>query len=458
MSCPAPGDVSRADMREGVMIRPNLRLRVRRGLALITVTAAVALTGVIPVTSVAAAEPAKVLLDWNQYAIEALSNPNTAATPGAGQTPPVGSLHLAMVSAAVYDAVNAIARTHEPYLSGLPGAPKSASKSAAAATAAHHVLVGLVPALPDNVKANLDVLYADSLATIPNGWRKKAGIKIGAAVAAKMLAKRANDGRYVPYAFTAGTDPGEWRPELPTFASDPFAWVSNVKPFALKRASQVRTSGPLALTSEQYAIEFNEVKALGSDSLIGRTDEQTALARFYTANPMVMMHRAYREIAVSRNLSITRAARLFGMLSVASADAAIGCWDDKDYWNFWRPITAIREAANDGNPATTAQADWLPFFATPPYPDHPSGYNCFTGAMMYTGKAFFGTDFVAITLTNPTTNLTRSYDRLTAVTKDTIDARIYCGLHFRTPDVQGVGLGRKVAAYVNEHYFEREDD
>ena len=440
------------------MNRPDLRVRIRRGLALITVTAVLALAAAIPSSASAATEPATVLLDWNLYAIQAFSNPPDGTPAGAGQSPPVASLHLAMVSAAVYDAVNAIARTHEPYLSGLPKAPKRASKAAAAATAAHHVLVGMVPALADNVKANLDVLYASSLSTIPTGWRKTAGIKIGAVVAAKMLAKRANDGRYVPYSFTAGTDPGEWRPVLPMFASDPFAWVSNVKPFALKRASQVRTRGPLALTSAQYAIEFNEVKALGSDSLVGRTDDQTALARFYTASPLVMMNRAFREIAVARSLSITRAARLFAMLSVSSADALIGCWDDKAYWSFWRPITAIREAASDGNPATTAQADWLPFFPTPPYPDHPSGYNCFTGAMMHAAKAFFRTNFVAITLTNPTTNLTRSYDRLTAVTKDTIDARIYLGFHFRTPDVEGVQLGRKVAAYVNEHYFEREDD
>ena len=239
------------------MIRPNFGLRAARKVALLAVTAVLALAGVIPVTSVAAAEPATVLLDWNMYAIQALSNAPDAPTPGAGQTPPVGSLHLAMVSAAVYDAVNAIADTHEPYLKGLPDAPRRASKAAAAATAAHHVLVGLTPPLADNVKANLNTLYATSLSTIPNGWRKTAGVKIGAAVAAKMLAKRAKDGRYVPYSFTAGSDPGEWRPELPMFVSDPFAWVSNVKPFALRRASQVRTKGPLALTSAQYAIEFN---------------------------------------------------------------------------------------------------------------------------------------------------------------------------------------------------------
>jgi hypothetical protein len=440
------------------MNRPHLRMRVRRRLAIITVTAMLVAAAVIPASSAAASESAAVLLDWDRYAAEALSNPAAppaGTSPGAGQTPPVASLHLAMVEAAMYDAVNAIAGTHEPYLQGLPRAPRMASKSAAAATAAHHVLVGLVPPLADNVKANLDTLYANSLAGISNRGLKMAGVKIGAAVAAKMLSTRSNDGRYVPYAFRVGDEAGEWRPELPAFVNDPFAWVSNVTPFALTSASQVRTAGPVAMTSAQYATEFNEVKLLGSNAEpSARTADQTALALFYSANPLPMTHAAYRKIASDRGLSITSAARLFGMLSVASADALIGCWDDKDAWSFWRPITAIRLAADDNNPATTAQTDWLPFRPNPPYPDHPSGYNCFTGAMMYTGKAFFGTDDVSISLTSSITTTTRAYAKLTDVTKDTIDARIYLGIHFRTADVQGVGLGQQVAAYVNEHYFE----
>jgi hypothetical protein len=420
----------------------------------------IALGVAIPSPVAAASEPATVLLAWDQYAIAALSNPTAppiGTSAGAGQTPPVASLHMAMVEIAMYDAVNAIAGTHEPYLRNLPHPPRTSSKSAAAATAAHHVLVGLVPALADNVKANLDTLYAATLASIPGGWRKRAGIRIGAVVAARMLAKRATDGRYVPFSFSSSTDVGKWRPELPLFISDPFAWVSNVKPFGIRRPSQFRTQGPLSLTSQQYAIEFNEGKSLGSSTSTTRTLEQTDLARFYSANPLPMMHRAFRDIATAKGLSITRAARLFGMLSMSEADAAIGCWDDKDYWSFWRPITAIRQAANDGNPATTAQSDWLPFLPTPPYPDHPSGYNCFTASTMYAARAFFGTNNVAISLTSPVTMTTRSYSRLTAVITDTINARIYLGFHFRTPDVQGAQLGRNVARWDATHYFERND-
>jgi hypothetical protein len=443
------------------MYRPSWfsapRKRVRIGVAVVLAAAAA-----IPSATVNAADPAaRMVLDWNQYAIEAIANPVSppvGVLPGAGQSPTVGILHVAMTQLAVYDAVNAIARTHEPYLRGLPRASRTANKAAAAATAAHHVLVGLVPALPDVVKTRLDGLYASSLDTIPDGRRKNAGIRIGAAVAAKMLAKRANDGRYVPYQFATGTGPGEWRPVLPAFGNDPFAWVANVKPFAIRRASQFRTKGPLALTSARYAAEYDEVKRLGSNAVPSeRTPEQTELARFFTVNPMPLFHKSFRDIATAKHLSSARAARLFALLSMSAADAIIGCWDDKDHWNFWRPITAIQEGDNDGNPATSGQASWLPFFPTPPYPDHPSGYNCFTGATIYAAKAFFGTDRVRITLTSSAGSAPRTYARLSRVVKDTIDARIYLGFHFRTPDVQGASLGRNTANWIASRYLERDD-
>jgi len=440
------------------MIRPDLRSRARARLVLVSVTAALVVAGTVPFSSAAAAESATMVLQWNERALVAIHNLPGGAPAGAGQTPPVGALHLAMVQAAVYDAVNAIDRGHEPYLRGLPRAPRSASKAAAAATAAHHVLVGLVPGFAADIKARLDADYAASLATIPTGSRKNAGIRIGAAVAAAMLAKRANDGRFGTFTFTAGADAGDWRPELPAMVSDPFAWVAKVKPFAIGRASRFRTAGPLSLTSAKYAAEFNEVKALGA--LVGstRTAAQTELGRFYSANPASMLNKSLRDIVTRKGLSITKAARLFAMTSVSGADALIACWDDKAHYNFWRPITAIRLAGSDGNAATTAQADWLPFLPTPPYPDHPSGYNCFTGATTQAAREFFGTNRVRISLTSPVTMTTKTYSRLNRIVNDTIDARIYLGFHTRTPDVQGAKLGRNVAAYVADHYFERRDD
>ena len=209
--------------------------------------------------------------EWNLHAANALINAPTAPIPGAGQTPPVSELHLAMVQGAVYDAVNAIDGGHQPYLAGLPPASPSASQEAAVATAAHDVLVGLgiglVPPLPQVVRDRLDALYADALADIPDGAAKTGGIAAGAAAAAAMLEARATDGRYVPFSFTVGDDAGQWRPTPPGFVNDPFAWVARVEPFLLQSPSQFRTKGPHALTSGAYAREYNEVKELGGPTL-----------------------------------------------------------------------------------------------------------------------------------------------------------------------------------------------
>jgi hypothetical protein len=441
------------------MNRPKAtRLSMRLALGVVLI-----LTSSVAALPTAAASDSDAVLVWNQQAVNALSLPLPTAVPpppvpGGGQPPQVASQHLAMVQGAVYDAVNAIAGGYQPYLSGLPSTP-SASKAAAVATAAHHVLVGLTPvSLPQIVRDNLDAFYETYLAGIADGQAKNDGIAIGAAAATAMLANRVGDGRYIPYSFTAGTEPGEWRPT--GSGSDPFAWVSNVRPFTLNSTSQLRTEGPLELTSAEYAAEFNEVKALGAVSGSTRTADQTLLAQFYVANPLPFVNGAFRNIAAQQGLSTAEQARLFAKSSMGAADALISCWDDKDYWSFWRPITAIQEAANDGNPATSPQADWTPFIATlvpsatPPYPDHPSGYNCFTGSMMRTAREFFGTDHMAITLTSPTGAAPRTYERFSDVVRDTIDARIYLGIHFRTPDVQGAWIGKKAAQWVDKHYFQ----
>jgi hypothetical protein len=441
------------------MTRPRQTSKVRRWLVGLSLPIVVAMAGLIPVASVAAAEPTDMVLTWNLNAVNALSNAPAATPPGAGYTPPVASSALAMTQGAVYDAVNAIAGGHAPYLEGLPSAPASASTAAAAATAAHHVLVGLVPSLPANVLTSLDGLYGASLSQITDGQAKTDGIAIGAAAAAAMLAARADDNRWDPYSFTASFEVGRWRPEVSDFASDPFAWVANVQPFTMTSTSQFRTEGPFDLESAEYAAEFNEVKELGAADSATRTAEQTDTARFFSVNPLPFMNNAFREISTAQGLSPAEQARLFAMSSMASADALIGCWDDKDYWSFWRPITAIR-APDDGNPATEAQADWTPFFANPPYPDHPSGFNCFSAAMMYTAQVYFRTDRITFSLTSPAaglTNPTRTYTRFAAVLKDTIDARIYMGIHFRAPDEQGAWLGKKVAQWVARHYFEPVD-
>jgi hypothetical protein len=409
------------------------------------------------------AAPQDAVLEWNRHAYEALGNAPTAPTPGAGQPPQVSILHLAMVQGAVYDAVNTIAGGYQPYLAGLPAAPGSASQAAAVATAAHHVLVGVVvqPPLAPAIIERLDTRLADSIAAATSADGPDAvaaGIAAGEAAAAAMLAARADDGRYVPLTIEGGTEPGQWRPTPPTNTSDPFAWVGTVAPFMLESPSQFRSKGPLAVTSKRYAREYNEVKTLGGPTLgSSRTAEQEAVAQFFTANPTELYNRAFRTLAVAEGLTLGEQARLFAMLNLAGADALINCFNDKAYFKFWRPITAIRLGDEDGNPKTVGDPDWTPMAATPSYSEHSSGYNCVTAAFMHTAAAYFGNGamhFSLVKVAPGAPEVTREYARFTDVINDTIDARVYLGIHFRTADVQGAKIGKDVARWLDKHYFQ----
>jgi hypothetical protein len=456
------------------MLNLHLPQRVRR-VGLLAGAAALTALALAPWGSApgpaSAAAPNTAVLDWNLNAVNALVNAPSAAIPGAGQPPPVSILHLAMVQGAVYDAVTSITGGHAPFLDGLPAAPASASTAAAVATAAHHVLVGvvIVPPLSATIVTRLNDLYAASLAaaTVADGADAvAAGVAAGAAAAAKMLAERADDGRYpaVPFTFAVGADAGEWRPT--NGVNDPFAWVAKVDPFVLDSAAQVRSKGPHSLTSGAYAKEYDEVKAYGGNGTTTptvRTAAQTATARFFAVNPVELFNRAFRGIAAGEGLGVADQARLFAMIDIAGADALIGCWDDKAYWNFWRPVTAIQQGDDDGNPRTAGDPTWTPFVAltpvgaTPPYPDEPSGYNCVTGAFMHAAEAFFGRGKFAFSLTATIagTPVTRDYERFTDVLDDTIDARVFLGIHFRAADVHGAEIGRDVVHVLDKHHFQR---
>lgn len=433
------------------MAQPSPRSRARRWLGG-TVSLALLASILAPATSVAA-EPPDMVLTWNANAIAAISNPPAGSPPGLGQPPPASPISLAMVQGAVYDAVNAIDGARQPYLAGLTPRP-GASKAAAVATAAHHVLVGLAPVTTPAhpMIASIDGIYATSLGLVPDGIAKNDGVAAGAQAAAAMLAKRSGDGRFGSLTFTPGTGVGVWQLVTAT-NNNVFGWAAQVKPFTMKSPGQFRTEGPLDIAGPEYAAEFNEVKALGAKVGSTRTAEQSTLATFVTGNPVPYMNRAFREIAAAKGLSTSQQARLFVTTSMASADAMIGCWNDKMYWNFWRPQTAIRLAATDGNPLTEADGGWESNFPTPGYPDHPSGYNCFTAAMMHSAKAFFGTDNVSFSLTSPAVATPRQYTRFTDVIQDTIDGRILTGFHFRTPDVQGAWLGKRAANWTASHFF-----
>jgi hypothetical protein len=402
---------------------------------------------------------------WNERAIATLVNGPAAATPGVQFAPPVAFIHLAIVQGAVYDAVNAIKGGHDPYLKGLK-APTSASKGAAASTAAHHVLIGLVNQAPVtatltaavkvDIKARLDAEYASSLAEISEGQAKAKGIEVGAAAAAAMLANRAGDGRFGAPGFTvpAAPGPGEWRPAP---VNDPNAWVRNVRPFTLPVPEYFHTSGPSALTSAQYATEFNEVKALGRASGSTRTAAQTLLAFWSFPHPVPMLYAAMRQVSASKGLTITEQARFHAMTSMSGADSLINCWAEKAHWGFWRPTTAIQLADTDGNPATELDAGWTALVPVPPYSDEPSGANCAYSGVMNSAKAFFGSDQAEFDITSPGngagTGSTRHYTRFTDVIPDVIEARILLGIHFRRADVNGALLGQSVADFVDRNFF-----
>lgn len=420
----------------------------------------------------ASAEPLDtVVLDWNVHTLNTFMNAPTALTPGAGLPPQVAILHIAMVQGAIYDAVNMIEGGYEPYSTGLPAAPSSASKSAAVATAAHRVLVGveIQPPLSAAVIDRLNDLWDDSIVSASNTdgpVAVAAGIAAGEAAADAMLEGRANDGRFVPFALTIGTEPGEWRPTPPSFVSDPFAWVANVDPFVLESTSQFRSKGPHALHTGIYAKDYNEVKTLGGPTLGSpRTVEQEAVAQFFLVNPVEMYNRAFRTTSSDVGLTVAEQARLFAMLNMAGADALINCVNDKVHWNFWRPITAIHLGDEDGNRKTIGDPEWTSMVPSPPYSDHASGYNCVTGAFMHTADIFFrhmsraqrGTiDFSLVRIMPGSLDVTREYNRFTDVIDDTIDARVYQGLHFRNADVQGAQIGKDVARWLGKYYFKRE--
>ena len=382
---------------------------------------------------------------WNEVAATAI--PAVAAHSG-----PQGLIDYAKVHLAIYDAVQAIERRYEPYHVEIPGA--SGSPHAAAAKAAHDVLLALLP----SQAGFLATTYANYLSA--NGLQPTdPGVAVGAAAAAGILALRANDGAFPSNfpAFNGGTAPGDWRPTLPAFATMTAPWLGFVQPFARKDSSDLVANPPHPdLKSGLYARDYNEVKALGALTGSTRTPAQTELANFYSDNFILLWQRTLRTIASEEVDNIADRARLFAMTTTASADAAIGAWASKLYYNFWRPLTAIQEGENDGNPRTAGQPSWLPFLPTPPYPDYTSGANNLSASICQTLQHFFGTDqmtFEITTLAAAATQKTRVYHRFSDVLQDVIDVRIYQGIHFRFADEVAARTGKQSADWVFAHFF-----
>ncbi|PYQ48217.1 MAG: chemotaxis protein CheB, partial [Acidobacteria bacterium] len=294
--------------------------------------------GMVTVMIPAAPARADVVLDWNAHAARAI------VTVG-GQVPPRALIRLAMVHLAIYDAVNAIEGAPFEGYASVPSVERPASAEAAAATAAHGVLLALFP----GQAADLESKYAASLALLADDVARANGIAVGQQAAGAVLKARAQDGRDATVTYVPGSGPGVWVPTPPAFLAAQAPETPLVQPFVLESGSQFRPEGPPSLTSEQWERDFNEVKALGAAVGSIRTPEQTDIARFWSDNPPLQWNRAWRALSVAGGLGLADNARYFAMLASVSADALIACWDAKYYYNFWRPVTAIRAADSDGN-------------------------------------------------------------------------------------------------------------
>ncbi len=405
-------------------------------------------------SSAGVARAADEVADWNRIMLEATLTP--PATPA-----PVSTRSTAIVQAAVFDAVNGIDPQYTPIFVARRG-PRHASKRAAAVQAAYAILVRLYPAQSDM----LDQQRSASLASISRGWgaeRSEAiqrGIDWGQTVADAIWAWRSNDGfADTPPPFTGGTAPGVWRPTPPVFAPGLAPQLARVTPWVMRSPSQFRPSGPNALDSPQYAVDFNETKLMGSSSSTSRTPDQTAFALFWQAgNPPDFWDPVAVSLATQHHFSLLETARLLAHVNLAMSDAMIGCWDAKYTYVSWRPITAITLADTDGNPDTDPDPAWTPLIATPSFPEYPSAHSCASGAAAWVLARYFG-ERTAITVTNDALpGQTRSFASFRAALNEVADARVFGGIHFRTACQAGQVLGIAVGNYVLRHSLRRLDD
>jgi hypothetical protein len=389
------------------------------------------------------------------------------------------AVDFAYVHAAIYDAVNAIDKRYTVFAVSPTTSPDGASEPAAVAAAAATILKALFTAADQ--QAYVEAQYATYVGLIHAGDAKDRGIAVGTEVANAFLAQRhpgprqdlGQDGRNASCAtdvrlcYVFGAGPGVYQ-LTPGANPDPNVtpaaqWVGILKPFAVESQSQFRADGPPNLTSGQWADDYNETKTFGAATGSARTQEQTDIGWFYTDNPGAYGNRIIRQIAADQNLTLADSARFFAQTYVTLADTFVNCWDSKRYYNFWRPVTAIRAGDTDGNDATDPDPSWLPLAVTPNHQEYPSAHGCFTGAVINTVENFFGTKKITLHFTacsvpgHPCTatggGVIHTFQRTQDALKEVIDGRIYGGMHYRTSVVHGIVMSNKVAHWISKHYF-----
>jgi len=413
----------------------------------------------------AAPAAASEVLRWNETTMQAIA--------ANGQNPVVSTRTLAMVHAAVHDALNAIDRRYAAYYYEGTSTP-AASPDAAVAAAAHTVLVGVVNSFGSPVQkgaatALVDQAYAASLARVTDGPARNAGVAVGRAAGAATLTLRRDDGATRDAAYIPGVGPGKWRPHPnPVPANPPIAnpdaakgyaasampgW-GNVVPFTLLSASQFWLAGPPVLTSPTYARDYNEVKSLGGKASTARTAEQTEIARFWFQGPGTWNTIA-RTVAESRSLDARDSARLLALMNLAMADAYIAGFKIRYVYDLWRPVTAIREGDNDGNDATAGDPTWDSHQNTPAVSEYPSTQSTFSGAAAVVLAGVLGGDQVSFSFKSgkPFEGLTRSFTSFSQAARESADSRVYAGIHFRSACEDGLALGRQVGQRVATMYL-----
>jgi hypothetical protein len=378
---------------------------------------------------------ADVVTDWNQTAVR--------ATEIAGAPVPVQMRMMAIVHAAIFDAVNSIERKYTPYEVEVSAAP-GASPEAAGAAAAHGILERLFP--PQ--KAMIDAALAASLKDSAEGPAKTEGLRVGREVAEKLFALRKDDGAAAQAPYEFGKGAGVYQATPPMNMKPILAHWGNVKSFLLTSAKQFPMAGPPAVDSAAFAKDFDEVKRLGSKNSTARTSEQTAIAIHWAGSEVPPINAVARAVSAAKKLNLIDNARFFALLNMAMADSLIAGFYNKYLHNYWRPVTAIPNAGLASNSAISPDPTWEPLIVTPPHPDYPSGHCLGTGAAVTVLQAINGGDKFSASFVYPPLGVLRRWESFSQIAKEVEDARVWGGIHFRTADEHGTKLGRQVAEFA----------
>ncbi len=389
----------------------------------------------------AASASANVVTDWDEQGILFIQG-NAPAPPRIG---PTGGLRIiTMMHLAMFQAINAIDPHYETY-KAISKPDPGCSQDAAAASAAAKVLVTMHPESAAKTKEALNAY----LSKISDGEAKDRGIRLGEEMAVKVMELRAHDGNDTPNSYRPITQPGVY-----TGTQVTVSWENvTMAPFVMKSPDQFRPPPPVALTSERWAKDYNEIKGVGAKNSTTRTPKQTEDARFWLTVPPASNNPLARQIVIAKNMSPLESARFMAVVDMAQMDAAIAVFDAKYHYNFWRPITAIRNGDIDGNPATERDATWQPIDITPAHPEYPCAHCIITGAMTGAIQAMLGSDEIPeVVLTSPTApGVTHKFTSLHAFNDEVSEARIAAGFHWRFSTEVGKDMGWKIGAYTVEH-------